>query len=94
MAVWELDMDRRIDVKQLLNSIAAECCTQVSFAVTPLQSGIGAVQINVYPAVGEAGVRVFNLLDGLTPAVRKSIRDWFEPFARSGDSGLASLLHG
>jgi hypothetical protein len=76
-------MKRRDDVERFLDSIA-EYGNRVQFAAVPLQSGIGDVQIIVYPAIGEADVRVFHMLDGLTPSVQKSIRDWFEPFARSG----------
>ena len=77
-------MERHKDVGLLLDIIAAEHGNRVRYAMVPLQSGVGELQINAYPTVGEADVRVFNLSDGLTPTVRKSIRDWFEPLARRG----------
>jgi hypothetical protein len=51
---------------------------QIQWAVYPVQSGaIGNVQVNIYPTVGEAQVRTFNLLDA---TAKKEIREWFERF--------------
>jgi hypothetical protein len=42
---------------------------------------IGRVQVNVYPTVGDAKFRIFDLHDGVTAVMRQAIREWFEPFA-------------
>jgi len=74
-------MERTKNVERLLDGIAAKHGNHVRYAIAPLQSGVGDIQINAYPTVGEAAVRIFNLSEGLTPTVRQSIRDWFEPLA-------------
>ena len=76
-------MDRRNAVTELLKSIESETGKQIPYVVSAMQSGIGDVQVNVYPAVGDAESRIFNLHDGLTPMMRQAIRVWFEPFLLS-----------
>jgi hypothetical protein len=75
-------MSHKTEVINLLESSETTTGNRVQFVVSVQQSGgVGDVQINVYPATGEAQVRTFNLVDGLTPARQREILDWFEPLA-------------
>jgi hypothetical protein len=73
-------MDPRNAVEELLRSIESERGKRIPYVVGIVQAGIGDVQVNVYPAVGDAECRIFNLHDGLTQMMRRAIREWFEPF--------------
>lgn len=76
-------MSHKDEVLELLRDFETAAGTSVPFAVSPQQSGrIGDVQINVYPAEGEAQVQTFNLVDGLTPAKKNEILDWVKAVAR------------
>jgi hypothetical protein len=86
-------MSHKDEVEKLLTNSEIATGNRVQFAVSAPQFGrIGDVQINVYPAGGEAQVRTFNLVDGLTPAKKKEILEWFEPLAlltfRGGGRGV------
>ena len=77
-------MSHRTEETDLLENSEVTTGNRVQFAVSVQQSGsIGDVQINVYPAKGEAQVRTFNLVDGLTAAKKKEILEWFEAFAKA-----------
>lgn len=77
-------MSHKTEVTDLLKHSETTTGNRVEFAVSVQQSGSpGDVQINVYPVKGEAKVRTFNLIDGLTLAKKKEILDWFEPLAKA-----------
>jgi hypothetical protein len=73
-------MDPRNAVKELLRSIESETGKRIPYVVGIVPTGIGDVQVTVYPSVGDAEFRIFNLHDDLTPMMRRAIREWFEPF--------------
>ncbi len=73
-------VNRSDEVRDLLKSIESGTGKQIQFVVRAMQTGIGDIQVNVYPAVGDAESRTFNLHYGLTPVMRQAIREWFEPF--------------
>jgi hypothetical protein len=64
-------MQRRDQTKELLKNIESVTGKKVQWAVSSLQSGVGDVQVNVYPATGDAYVSVFSLLHGLTARSRE-----------------------
>ena len=75
-------MQRRTEtVRNVLSRIEWESGKRISYAVGPVGDRIGRVQVNVYPTVGDAKFRIFDLHDGVTAVMRQAIREWFEPFA-------------
>jgi hypothetical protein len=73
-------MGRDDEVRKFLKGIQSETGRQIACVVRATPTHIGDVQVNVYPASGDAASRIFNLHDGLTKIKRQTIRDWFEQF--------------
>ncbi len=79
------------EVRELFRTIESERRKKIQYAVVPVERSIGKVQVNIYPAVGDAAFRVFDLRDGLTLRMQQIIREWCGSFVLSPDDFTEDL---
>jgi hypothetical protein len=73
-------MKRKEAVKEFLRTLEVETGRPIRYAMHPSTSGVGHIQVIIYPINAEASYRTFNLHDGLTHALRREIRAWADSF--------------
>ncbi len=88
-------MNRKEAVKEFLKMLEVETGKPIRYAIHPSTSGVGHIQINIYPINAEASYRTFNLHDGLTHTLRREIRAWADSFETNPTpSSAISSNHG